>query len=530
MQNTVTNLFGEPQQPVAAPHRARVVAITSGKGGVGKTSITANIAVALALAGKRVCIVDADTGLANINIVMGLTPRHTLEDFLDGALPIEAILMEGPRGVRVVPGASGIVEYADLSRHHQQSLLNGMQRLEEQFDYLLIDTAAGIADSVIHFVLAAERALLVISPDPTSLTDAFALTRILKRNNYTGRLHALVNMADSVESARKVYQRFAQAVHKYMQVDIDWFGHVSADRAVVTSVRLQHPVILVQPDAPASRCFHALAQGLEQACSGEQGPGLAEHLRSLQPETAVDPASAAIDMIRSAQPTRPVAREANLGELHRQFIDCIQESKGSAEELVAAIKPIIDAYVARFHSFPLDMREAIYRYLEMGDFPDHEIRNQVMMLEQLYEKRYQRPLMDKEDSLFRLLNQVRDSEADFASTIARLQQSYERQYRPMPQEALAALTERLRQPEVEEQDVAQCIEALHSLYEDRFARRYVTEDRALRERVGALATELASREAARRDTLAIIAGEIEQSLQHDERLQAVLRELAAPSG
>ena len=248
----------------------------------------------------------------------------------------------------------------------------------------------------------------------------------------------------------------------------------------------------------------------------------------MQPETAVDPASAAIDMIRSAQPTRPVAREANLGELHRQFIDCIQESKGSAEELVAAIKPIIDAYVARFHSFPLDMREAIYRYLEMGDFPDHEIRNQVMMLEQLYEKRYQRPLMDKEDSLFRLLNQVRDSEADFASTIARLQQSYERQYRPMPQEALAALTERLRQPEVEEQDVAQCIEALHSLYEDRFARRYVTEDRALRERVGALATELASREAARRDTLAIIAGEIEQSLQHDERLQAVLRELAAP--
>ena len=150
------------------------------------------------------------------------------------------------------------------------------------------------------------------------------------------------------------------------------------------------------------------------------------------------------------------------------------------------------------------------------------------MLEQLYEKRYQRPLMDKEDSLFRLLNQVRDSEADFASTIARLQQSYERQYRPMPQEALAALTERLRQPEVEEQDVAQCIEALHSLYEDRFARRYIAEDRALRERVGALATELASREAARRDTLAIIAGEIEQSLQHDERLQAVLRELAAP--
>jgi len=151
-----------------------------------------------------------------------------------------------------------------------------------------------------------------------------------------------------------------------------------------------------------------------------------------------------------------------------------------------------------------------------------------MMLEQLYEKRYQRPLMDKEDSLFRLLNQVRDSEAEFAATIARLQQSYERQYRPMPQEALAALTERLRQPEIEEQEVAQCIEALHSLYEDRFAHRYAGGDRALRERVSTLADELAAREAARRDTLAMIADEIEQSLQHDERLQAVLRELAAP--
>lgn len=489
MQNTVTPLFGDSQPPATATQRARVIAVTSGKGGVGKTSITANMAVALALGGKRVCIVDADTGLANINIVLGLKPVHTLEDFLEGGMPIEEILMEGPRGIRVVPGASGIVAYADLSRHHQQSLLNGMQHLEQQFDYLLIDTAAGIADSVIQFVLAAERALLVVSPDPTSLTDAFALTRILKRNHYTGTLHVLVNMADSEAAARKIYQRFSQAVSKYIHVETDWFGHVAADRALVTAVRLQHPVVLVQPEAPASTCLCTLAERLQDVCAGPPGPGLAEHLRMLQPETAVDPVDAAIEMIRNAQPTRTVAHEANLGELHRRFIDCIQDDRGTPEELVAAIKPIIDAYVARFHSFPLDMREAIYRYLEMADFPDHEIRNQVVLLEQLYEKRYQRPLMDKEDSLFRLLNQVRNSEPEFARTIARLQQSYERQYRPGPHEALQALLERLRQPESAEHELAECIDALRQLGLERFGQSFSTEADALRERIRALLDE-----------------------------------------
>jgi flagellar biosynthesis protein FlhG len=307
---------------------------------------------------------------------------------------------------------------------------------------------------------------------------------------------------------------------------VKWFGHVSADRALVSAIRLQHPVVLAQPDAPASKCFEQLATQLETVCAGvDPGPGISDFLREKQPETAVDPARAAIELLRGTQTAQVLARPADLGELNRQFVDCIQGAKSSPEELVAAIKPIIDAFVARFHCFPLDMREAIYRYLELADLPDQEIRGQVMLLEQLYEKRYQRPLMDKEDSLFRLLNQVRNSEPEFAATIARLQQSYERQYRPAPQEALAALTERLRQPEAQESDFTECLETLHALYAERFARRYASEDPALRERLSALAIELAAHEAARREALAIIATEIEQSTQHDERMQAVLREL-----
>jgi flagellar biosynthesis protein FlhG len=522
MQTNITTLFGEAATP--SPARAHVVAVTSGKGGVGKTSVTTNLAICLARRGRRVCIFDADTGLANINILLGLHPQHTLEQFLGGTMPIEELLLEGPRGVRIVPGASGIAEFADLDRARQQALVNALRQLETRFDYLLIDTAAGISSSVTQFVLAARHALLVISPDPTSLTDAFALTRVLKRNGHTGELHAVVNMAENETAARKVYQRFAQAVQKYLHTDVRWFGFVAADRALVSAIRLQHPVVLAQPEAPSSQCFEQLATQLESVCAGPApAKGISDFLREQAPETAVDPAKAAIDLLRGT-PAAPLARHADLGELNRQFVDCIQGSKDSPEELVAAIKPIIDAFVARFNCFPLDMREAIYRHLEMAELPDQEIRNQVMLLEQLYEKRYQRPLMDKEDSLFRLLNQVRDSEAEFAATIARLQQNYERQYHPGPGEALAALSDRLKREDVTEAEFAGCIEALRRQYAERYGRAHTVPDLALRERMRGLMSELIEQEAARQDALAILSSEIAQSAEHQERLQALLDE------
>jgi flagellar biosynthesis protein FlhG len=520
MATTVTNLFSE--SPAPAPRRAHVIAITGGKGGVGKTSVTANLAISLALRGNRVCIVDADTGLANINILLGLQPRHTLQQFLDEGLPIDELLVEGPRGVQVVPGASGIAEYAELDRLRQQALVNAVAQLEERFDYLLIDTAAGIGRSVVEFVRAASHAIFVVSPDPTSLTDAFALTRVLRRNAFSGALHVLVNMADSPEGAERVYQRFSQAVKKYLHADMATLGFVAADRAVVSSIRLQHPVVLAQPDCAASRCFAGLAMRLDEICAEPPERSFGEHLRAQLPETPVD---AAVALLQDPETVQPVAREANLAELNRQFVDCIQGAKGSPEELVAAIKPIIDAFVARFQCFPMDMREAIYRYLEMADLPDQEIRNQVMLLEQLYEKRYQRPLMDKEDNLFRLLNQVRHSEPEFADAISRLQRNYEKQYHPGPQEALGTLVERLRAAGVREDDYVDCIETLRHAFMQTFGREYSMPDVGLRERARQLIGELLEKETTRQGALAVLAAEIEQSGQAQERLQAFLDEL-----
>jgi MinD-like ATPase involved in chromosome partitioning or flagellar assembly len=157
----------------------RVIAISSGKGGVGKSSIAVNLGISLAKTGARVCIFDADTGLANVNILLGLTPQYSLEHVLFGAKAIEEVMMEGPHGLKIVPGANGISECVNLHPRQQLRLTGELARIEEDFDYILVDTAAGISDTTLDFISASQHALVVLTPEPTSLTDALSLIKLL---------------------------------------------------------------------------------------------------------------------------------------------------------------------------------------------------------------------------------------------------------------------------------------------------------------------------------------------------------------
>ena len=401
---------------------ARVIAITSGKGGVGKTNLTTNLAIELARRDKKVCILDADTGLANINILLGLNPKHTLEHLLSEDFDIDDVLLEGPAGVSIVPGASGLTEFADLSRGQQQRLFNSLKQIETRFDYLLIDTAAGIADSILQFVKAAAHTLLVLSPDPTSLTDAFALTRLILRQEYEGQLHAVVNMSDGAEPAHKVYNRFALAANKYLGTDIDYLGQIRHDRKLTLAVRLQHPVVLMTPDSAASQCFTKLAERIDKEFGGQPGQGFAKYWRDQQPEALVTPIAGTQTVTNTAPQTSPTS----LDELHRRFVDCIQGERGEAAEFVAAIKPIIDAYVERFQEFPLDMRDAVSRYLELSECPDEEIRTQLNTLEELYEKRLGKPLLNAEETVFNALEQL--DEEQFGTTLSALAEQYKQRF------------------------------------------------------------------------------------------------------
>jgi flagellar biosynthesis protein FlhG len=222
----------------------RVIAISSGKGGVGKSSIAVNIGISLAKTGAKVCLLDADTGLANANILLGLTPEFSLEHVLYGAKPIEEVMLDGPHGLKIIPGANGISECVSLHPRQQLRLTRELSRIEGDFDFLLIDTAAGIAETTLDFISAAHHTLVVITPEPTSLTDAFSLIKLLKRRRSKLQFHVVVNMCSSISQAKEVFNRFRAAVDKYIGVQSDYLGYLRRDESMRVAVELQNPVTM----------------------------------------------------------------------------------------------------------------------------------------------------------------------------------------------------------------------------------------------------------------------------------------------
>ncbi len=215
------------------------IAITSGKGGVGKSNISINLGIALSQQGEKVCLFDADINLANTNILLGLTPTLTLHDFLSERIDISEILTPGPSGIQIVPAATGIANFTHLDRPQQTNMLSALQDLEKKFDYLLIDTAAGVDETLINFLLAAPYTIIAITPEPTSLTDAFSLLKALKERDFTQPVFVIVNMVDSRAVAHDAFKRFNGAVTKYLGFKLRYLGYISNDNKLSESVRKQ---------------------------------------------------------------------------------------------------------------------------------------------------------------------------------------------------------------------------------------------------------------------------------------------------
>lgn len=241
--------------------RPRVLPVASGKGGVGKSSIAVNLGITLARQGRRVCVLDADTGLANVNILLGLRPEKGLAEVLAGECSIEEILLEGPHGLKIIPGASGIREFVELSPARQRRLVTELARIERRFDDLIVDTAAGIGDTTLDFLTAGDRILLVITPEPTSLTDAFSLLKLLLRRQQVD-CGVVVNMVSGIDEARTVFQRFSAAVEKYLKSTVRFLGFIQRDESLRSAVTLQHPVALFGEEDPSARPFRRLARSL----------------------------------------------------------------------------------------------------------------------------------------------------------------------------------------------------------------------------------------------------------------------------
>lgn len=239
---------------------SRTVAITSGKGGVGKTNISVNLALSLSRKGHQVCLFDADLGLANINILLGLEPDTTLVDVVKGGRAFTDIMMEY-EGVTIVPGSSGVEELADLSPSDRERLLQSFESLGG-YDFILFDTSAGVSRDVVAFCLASSEVLLVITPEPTSLTDAYALLKILLLNGFKGQIRVVLNQCKTIETAQAVYRKFKAAASRHLNTEVSALGVIYEDTKVTDAVKGQKALLSMFPDSKAAKCIEKLAERL----------------------------------------------------------------------------------------------------------------------------------------------------------------------------------------------------------------------------------------------------------------------------
>ncbi|UQZ89942.1 flagellar synthesis regulator FleN [Deltaproteobacteria bacterium Smac51] len=245
----------------AARKPVRVITVTSGKGGVGKSNLTLGLALALTKLRKKVLIWDADLGLANIDVLLGLKTTASIHDLLSGSKSLNEVIADGPGGLKIMPAASGILELGELSEGQKQRLLSEFDDYDGDLDYLLIDTAAGIGSNVIYFNLAAQERIVVLTNEPTSITDAYALIKVLHTRYQQKSFHILPNQVSGPKEAKGVFGLLSAVADKHLnEVSLHLIGYVPRDEAVTNAVRSQKPFLLTAPDSEASKQVEEIAK------------------------------------------------------------------------------------------------------------------------------------------------------------------------------------------------------------------------------------------------------------------------------
>ncbi|MDD7794584.1 MinD/ParA family protein [Clostridium sp. 'White wine YQ'] len=252
--------------------RSKILTITSGKGGVGKSNIVINLAIELQKQGKKVLIFDADIGMGNDDVLMGVFPKHTLFDILNDEMSIDKVLVEGHMGVKLLSGGSGINRVEDLSEREREKFLDKIQELDE-YDYILIDTGAGINRSVLAFISCCQELIVVTTPEPTSLTDAYSLLKATKHFKIKNKASVIVNKSLSYKEGQDTFNKFKSAIDRFLFLEIDYLGAVLEDRKLVQAVREQSPFTISYPNSDAAKCIKDIAKKLEGEVNNQTNIG-----------------------------------------------------------------------------------------------------------------------------------------------------------------------------------------------------------------------------------------------------------------
>lgn len=280
-------MLTSPQVPgeeeVVADERVSSIAVSSGKGGVGKTTFVVNLALALGRLGRKVCIIDGDLGTANADVLMNLSPKYNLAHVIRGERHILEVVVEGPEGVILLPGGSGFQELTVMDDRTFAALISQFRELQAYTDLILIDTGSGLSPSVTQFIQAADEAILLTTPEPPAITDCYALIKVLALQGHQAPIRLVVNRAQNEAEAIEVSRKMTFASHRFLQTDLSVLGFIAEDAAVGRSIRQQEPLLIGEPRARAAQQFGRIAQrvlGMDSPASETQSPaGFLERMR-----------------------------------------------------------------------------------------------------------------------------------------------------------------------------------------------------------------------------------------------------------
>ncbi len=266
----------------------KVIAVTGGKGGVGKTNITLNTAIAMAKQGKRVMVLDADLGLANVDVMLGLRVEKNLSHVLSGECTLDDVLVTGPHGIKIAPATSGTQSMAELSPTQHAGLIRAFSELRSQIDVLIVDTAAGISDMVLSFSKASQDIMVVVCDEPTSLTDAYALIKILNREHGVFRFKIIANMVRDIREGQELFNKLSKVTGRFLDVALELVATVPFDENIRKAVRKQTAIVDAYPGSPASVAITQLAnRALSWPIPAQPGGHLEFFIEQLVSEKAV---------------------------------------------------------------------------------------------------------------------------------------------------------------------------------------------------------------------------------------------------
>lgn len=242
----------------------KVIAVTGGKGGVGKTNISVNLSIALAELRRRVVLMDADLGLANVDVLLGLQAKHTIADVLDGSMSLRDILLNGPSGIKVVPASSGVQSMTSLTPQEHAALVYAFNELSEVLDVLVVDTAAGISETVVSFVRASQEVIVVVCDEPSSITDAYALIKLLNSEHGVFRFRVIANMTRTNQEGINLFNKLNAVCDRFLDASLQYLGHVPFDENVRKAVQKRQPLLGFAPRSKAAAAMRVMAQKIDQ--------------------------------------------------------------------------------------------------------------------------------------------------------------------------------------------------------------------------------------------------------------------------